>query len=311
MVRSAVAAGLAGLLAGAAPAAAFSPAVLDSVVAVIPERPAEGGAPGQGNPEGSAVAVLRGGYLATNVHVLGAARSVQVRLADGRLLAAAIVGRDAPTDIALLKVDADLPVLTPAPEPAIGARVCAVGNQFGMGLSVTCGVVSAVQRTATGFNAVEDFIQTDAAANPGSSGGALVDARGRLVGMVSAIFSADGDANIGVNFAASVELVLRVAVDLQALGRVVRGRAGLLVRDLVGAERARRPGARVTGVIAGGAAAVAGIAVGDVITAVGRRRVRRAADVTSAFFLRRVGEPFAVTLRRAGRGLTLTLSLRP
>ena len=147
-------------------------------------------------------------------------------------LAAEIIGRDPLTDIALLKIDMDLPLLIPGPEPALGDKVCALGNPSGLGLSLSCGVVSALHRTGTGFNPMEDFIQTDAAVNPGGSGGALLDGDDRLVGLVSAIFTKDSDANIGVNFAASHALVMRVTEDLAAHGRVIRGKSGLRVEDL-------------------------------------------------------------------------------
>ncbi len=198
----------------------FPRRVLDSVVSVLPEWPDAGARPEE--PEGSAVAILPGGYLATNVHVLGRAEKVTVRYPDGRLAAADIVGQDPLTDIALLRVDRNLPVLPVAPGPALGEPVCTVGNQFGLGLSVTCGSVSALHRTGTGFNPIEDFVQTDAVVNPGGSGGALVDRQGRLVGLISAIFTKDSDANIGINFAASTALVLRIVEDLAKHGRVLR-----------------------------------------------------------------------------------------
>ena len=163
---------IAGVASPPARAQSFSSETLKSVVSVLPEWPGFKGEPGREgrpkNPEGTAVAVLPGGYLATNVHVIGRAEKIDIRLEDGRVMPATIVGRDASTDLALLKVSVDLPVLPAAPEPVLGQRVCAVGNQFGMGLSVTCGVVSALHRTGTGFNEIEDFIQTDAVVNPGS-----------------------------------------------------------------------------------------------------------------------------------------------
>ena len=156
------------LLAG--PAAAFPAEVLQSVVSVLPDWPSD--VPFPERPEGSGTVVLPGGYIATNLHVLGRATAVNVRLHDGRVLPAEIVGGDPPTDIALLKIALDLPLLVPGPEPAFGDRVCALGNPFGLGLSLSCGVVSATRRTGTGFNPIEDFIQTDTAVNPGGSGGA-------------------------------------------------------------------------------------------------------------------------------------------
>ncbi len=285
-----------GLVAGAA--RSFEPRILESVVSVLPEWP--DGAGRGAAPEGSAVAVMEGGYLATNDHVLGGATRVEVRLPDGRLAPAEIVGRDRPTDIALIKIEADLPVPPAAPEPGLGDPVCAVGNQFGLGLSVTCGVVSAVRRSGVGFNPIEDFIQTDAVANPGGSGGALVDRQGRLVGMISAIFTKESDANIGVNFAASLPLVMRVTEDLKAHGRVIRARSGLRVEALSPAERRRQVGVRVRRTTPGGPAERAGMKAGDVITALGGRRIRRPSDIPSAIQLYRVGDSVPVDYRRDG-----------
>ncbi len=291
--------------AATAPGEAFEARVMDSVVSVLPLWPARPDDPEE--PEGSGVAILPGGYVATNVHVLGSAREVEVRLADGRVLPAEIVGRDPPTDIALIRVAEPLPVLDPAPEPALADPVCAVGNQFGLGLSVTCGVVSALHRTGTGFNPVEDFVQTDATVNPGGSGGALVDAEGRLVGLLSAIFTKRSDADIGINFAASTALVLRVVEDLRAYGRVRRGRTGLRVAPLEGTARRTVVGARVVAVR--DAAADAGLAPGDIILRVGERAIRRPEDVTSAFALHRVGDRVPVVYRRDRASATTVLEL--
>ena len=161
-------------------------------------------------PEGTAVAIKPGGYLVTNFHVIRRALSISVRLTDGRLLTAEVVGVDPLTDLALIKVPEDITVLPIGQEPPLADPVCAIGNQFGLGLSVTCGVVSATHRTGTGFNQIEDFIQTDATVNPGASGGALVNDQNQLIGVLSAIFTKKSDANLGVNFAASTRLVLRV-----------------------------------------------------------------------------------------------------
>lgn len=297
-------------------AEAFSPDILKSVVSVLPEWPGYGGGdaanPGRPkNPEGSAVAILPGGYLATNVHVLGAATKIKIRLDDGRLLAGTIIGRDPRTDIALIKAPIDLAVPPFGPEPKLGGRVCAIGNQFGLGLSVTCGVASALHRTGTGFNPVEDFIQTDAVVNPGGSGGALVDDDGRLVGLVSAIFTKDSDANIGVNFASSLDLVLRVARDLKKHGRVVYGKSGVVVRALTEIEREALSGAMVARVTLDGAGAKAGLQPGDILTTVGRRRILKTSDVPGAFHLNRPGASIPISFLRDGRPKTTTLVLAP
>lgn len=299
-----VAAGLAVVLASL-PVQAFETKVLDSVVSVLPlwpghQRGGQPQVPPGTAPEGTATAIRAGGYLVTALHVVARATAITVRLPDGREMAAELVGRDPPTDLAVLRVAADLPPLPEAPEPALGAAVCAVGNAFGLGLSVSCGVVSALHRSGTGFNPIEDFVQTDASVNPGASGGPLVDRQGRLVGILSAIFTKEADADIGVNFAASVALVRRVTDDLIDRGRVIRARAGLRVADLEVAERNRLVGARVLSVAPGGAAAAAGVAAGDVILRVGARQVRKASDVVSALQLTRPGERVSVTVLRGG-----------
>jgi len=295
---------------------AFEAKVLQSVVSVLPLWPghAQGGqpqVPPGSAPEGTAVAILPGGYFVTALHVVEKATAITLRLPDGRHIPAELVGRDRATDLALLKAAAELPVLPDAPEPALGAPVCAVGNQFGLGLSVTCGVVSALHRSGTGFNAIEDFVQTDASANPGVSGGALVDGRGRLVGIVSAIFTKDSDADIGINFAASIALVRRVVTDLAAHGRVKWAKSGLRAADLNRDERGRLAGARVTRIQPGSAAARAGLRAGDLLHKIGERPVRRASDVTGALALARPGARLELEILRKGNAQKLTLELPP
>ncbi len=300
------------------PAAAetFQPKVLKSIVSVLPLWPGlpRGGQPqlqpGEA-PEGTAVAIAPGGYLATAHHVVGRALSITVRLPDGREVPARLVGRDPPSDLALLKIETELPPLPYGPEPTLASPVCAVGNQFGLDLSVSCGVVSAVHRAGTGFNAIEDFIQTDAAVNPGSSGGALVDPQGRLVGLLSAIFAKESDANIGVNFAASAALVRRVMDDLMAYGEVRRGRPGFGIGPLEDEERARYSGLRLWGLQPGGAAAAAGLKVGDLVTAIDGRPVRKVPEAMGAIHLKRPGEVVEITVLRDEKPLTLRLTLDP
>ncbi len=306
------------LLAALAPSAAraFEARVLDSVVSVLPLWPGQpqGGQPDLPPgvaPEGTAVAIAPGGYLATALHVVDKALEVSVRLPDGRHLPAELVGKDPASDLALLKVAAELPPLRYAPEPSIGDPVCAVGNQFGLDLSVTCGVVSALHRAGTGFNPIEDFVQTDAVVNPGASGGALVDAEGRLVGLLSAIFTMESDANIGINFAASAALLRRVMDDLLAYGQVRRARAGMSLEELAPEERAERVGLRVGGVQPGGAAEAAGVRAGDLLTAVDGRRVVKVAEAIAAIQMKRPGETVELTLQRGGKSRELGLTLPP
>lgn len=184
-----------------------------SVVTVEPTWPGHKrpgfGAPKGTAPEGSGVVILEPGLIATAAHVVARATSVTIRDSEGNRVDAEIVAIDVPADIALLRTDTKLVPLTIAPQrPPTGAHVCAIGNAFGLDLSITCGIISARARSGIGFNPIEDFIQTDAAVNPGASGGALVDEDGRLVGLVSAIFTKQSDANAGVNFAISADLLM-------------------------------------------------------------------------------------------------------
>ncbi|MCP4329436.1 MAG: PDZ domain-containing protein [Alphaproteobacteria bacterium] len=294
---------------------ALPPESLDSVVSVLPLWPghARGGTgdPMADAPEGSGIVIEAGGYIATAAHVVDRATDIQVRLSNGLVLAATAIASDPATDIAVLKIDLDAPVFERALPPALGEPVCAIANQFGLDLSVTCGVVSAVNRAGTGFNIIEDFIQTDATVNPGASGGALVDMEGRLVGMLSAIFTRQSDADIGVNFAVSARLLDRVAQDLIAYGKVVRGRPGVRVAPLDEAARGQFSGVRVIGVSENSAAAGAGIRSGDIITAIDRRKIRTESDILSAFHLNRPGQAITVSLIRDGELFDATFILDP
>ncbi len=284
-----------------------------SVVRIKPDWPlaARGrdasGAPR--DPQGTGIAILPDGYIATNVHVIGAATDVDVMLEDGRTLKAEVVGRDQMTDIALLKVPTDLPVPEMATNPRLAEPVCAIGNQFGLGLSVTCGVVSALGRSGMGFNPVEEFVQTDAAVNPGGSGGALVNRQAQLVGMVSAIFTKQSDADIGVNFATSVSLLMRVVEDLKAHGRVLRAIAGFKAAPLPPDLESQSGGALVEGVTVNGPAFVAGLEAGDVITRIDGRPVRAMPSVEAQIFMKRPGQTIELTTRRGSETRELTFVL--
>ncbi len=303
------------LLAGvqAPPAQALPAETLESVVSVLPVWPGrpQGGAgtrPGIA-PEGSGV-VLKPGLVATAWHTVEPARRIDVRLSDGRILPARLVAKDAASDIALLRVDARLRPIGVAPAPQLAEPACAIANAYGLGLSVTCGVVSALHVTDAGFNAVEDFVQTDAAANPGSSGGALVDRQGRLVGMMSAIFaSSDGDTNIGVNFAVSTDLLMRVVEALISDGRVEYPAPGWRLAA-AGHDRPASVAAPMVGAVSeGGPADAAGIQPGDAILKIGQRRVRTPRDAIAAFaVIRDPGAPVDIVLLRDGRQRVVPLS---
>ena len=163
--------------------------------------------------------------------------------------------------------------------------VCAVGNQFGLGLSVTCGVVSAIGRSGTGFNPIEDFVQTDASINPGGSGGPLLDQNTQLVGMVSAIFTKQSDADIGVNFATSTRLLMRVVTDLRDHGRVQRGQVGFRAGPIPPPLNQNITGAMVSRVDPDGAAFKAGLDAGDIITHVNGDQITHPGALEMAIFM--------------------------
>jgi serine protease Do len=222
---------------------------------------------------GSGVIVSKDGHILTNNHVVDGADEVKVALlGDKREFTAKVVGRDPKTDIAVLKIDAgELPPLTLAASDkvAVGDVVLAVGNPFGIGQTVTMGIVSATRRGGMGIEEYEDFIQTDASINPGNSGGALVDTDGRLVGICTAILSRSGG-NQGVGFAVPMDLARSVMEQILKKGRVVRGYLGVSIQDVTPELRKEFSvpegrGALIGGVIDGGSAAEAGLKSGDVI----------------------------------------------
>ncbi|HVS76498.1 MAG TPA: trypsin-like peptidase domain-containing protein [Steroidobacteraceae bacterium] len=273
------------------------------------------GLPGQGPDEhpfastGSGVIVdARRGYILTNAHVVDHATGITVTLQDGRNLKGRIVGADPPTDIAVVKVDAHGLTqirLGDSARLAVGDFVVAIGNPFGLPHSVTSGIVSGLRRSGFSPDDYEDYIQTDASINPGNSGGALVDLRGHLVGINTAILSGNGD-NIGIGFAIPVDTAERVMRQLIEYGAVRRGQLGLSVYAVT-PEVARSLGLRhaagglVSQVSPGSPADKAGIRAGDVITAVAGQRVASNTDLRNAIGFLRVGDAVAIDLLRDGR----------
>lgn len=279
-----------------------------SVVSVLPQRPPD--ARRLEEPEGSGVAVLDGRTIVTALHVVDRALSIRVRTAQGEIMEAKLVARDRATDLAILSLRTPVtPIRLTAKAPVLGQPVCAIGNAFGLGLSVTCGVVSGVHRAGIGFNAIEDFVQTDAAVNPGASGGALVTRDGKLVGLLSAIFTKTSDANTGVNFAVSAALVDRVSRRLRDGGRMAWPFSGM--RLVAAPERSAtgRMAARVVTVKPGSPADKAGLKPGDLIVRAGARRVRKPADFVSALAATAVPAVLSVVIVRAGRERALELKL--
>ena len=229
---------------------------------------------------GSGVIVSQDGFILTNHHVIEAADEIQVAMPDGKTMEAKVVGTDPETDLAVLKVkQTKLPAITFAKAETlrVGDVVLAIGNPFGVGQTVTMGIVSALGRSHLGINTFENYIQTDAAINPGNSGGALVDVAGNLVGVNTAIFSRSGG-NLGIGFAIPVSIVRQVMEQIIAHGAVTRGWVGIEVQE-ISPEIAESfnlkstEGALIAGVLRGGPADRAGIHPGDVLVAVGGKPV--------------------------------------
>ena len=258
---------------------------------------------------GSGVIVSAAGYVLTNNHVIEEADEIEVVLNDGRKSVAKVIGTDPETDLAILKVElTDLPVITLGNSDAleIGDQVLAIGNPFGVGQTVTSGIVSALGRTQLGINTFENFIQTDAAINPGNSGGALVDVNGHLMGINTAIYSRSGG-SMGIGFAIPTSTARNVLDAIVRDGQVTRGWIGVEPQELT-AELAESfglaPGSGVviTGVLQSGPAAQAGIRPGDVITAVAGKPVTSVPQLLSAVAALQPGtaSPLDVT-RRDGK----------
>ncbi len=279
---------------------------MKSVVSVLPEWPRD--ARRLEEPEGSGVVMLDGKTIVTALHVVDKALSIRVRTLQGDIFPARLSGRDRASDIAILAIDTVLPALALAKrEPRLGEKVCAIGNAFGLGLSVACGVVSGINRAGVGFNRIEDFIQTDAAVNPGASGGALVTGDGEFVGMLSAIFTKKSDANIGVNFAVSAALTGDVARQLRGTGRVRRPISGLRLEAVPGKGETGRLGARVAALKPGSLGERAGLKEGDIILRAGGRRVRKPADFVSAMSRLLRADALEIEIDRGGSKQTLRL----
>ena len=266
---------------------------------------------------GSGVIVDAGrGYVLTNSHVVAAAQEIQVTLKDRRTYPARLIGSDPETDIALLKIDApDLSAvaLGDSDRLEVGDVVIAIGNPFGLGQTVTSGIVSALGRGGLGIEGYEDFIQTDASINPGNSGGALVDSNGELVGINTAILGPTGG-NIGIGFAVPVNMARTVMAQLIEHGEVRRGQLGVVIQDLTPDLAAAmdldlRGGAVVTGVESGSAAEQAGLRQGDVIVEVNGLPIEDAADLRNLVGLMPLGAELEIGLYREDGRRSVTASV--
>lgn len=269
---------------------------------------------------GSGVIVNTDGYILTNHHVVVAADEIEVALADGRTAPAKIVGSDPDTDLAVIRVNLkNLPPITfgNSDKTEVGDVVLAIGNPFGVGQTVTMGIVSAVGRTHLGINTFENFIQTDAPINPGNSGGALVDTNGNLIGINSAIFSKSGGSQ-GIGFAIPESLVKQVMEQIIKQGEVTRGWLGVSMRDM-NPETAQAfnlpniPGTLVIGVLRNGPADRAGIQPGDILVGVNGKTLLDSSAVLTYVAQLQPGSQAQVSLMRNNteRKVTVTIAKRP
>ena len=280
----------------------------------LPEQPRER----YSQSLGSGVVVdAKNGYILTNQHVIDRAEEIAVNLHDGRTLKAELVGADTETDLAVIKVVPDklidLP-LSDSDKLRVGDFVVAIGNPFGLGQTVTSGIVSALGRSGLGIEGYEDFIQTDASINPGNSGGALVNLRGELIGLNTAILSQSGG-NVGIGFAIPSNMARQIMEQLIKFGDVQRGSLGAQAQDLTpelaaAFGLAEHQGAVVTQVSPGSAADKAGLQAGDIITHVNKRPVRNSGDVRTFIGLLPVGREVELTVRRNGMSTTLKAEIK-
>ena len=269
---------------------------------------------------GSGVIVSASGYILTNNHVVESADEIEVVLNDSRRARAKVIGTDPETDLAVLKIELDrLPAIVLGSSDAlqVGDQVLAIGNPFGVGQTVTSGIISALGRNQLGINTFENFIQTDAAINPGNSGGALVDTSGNLLGINTAIYSPSGG-SMGIGFAIPVATAKLVLEGIVKDGQVTRGWIGVEPNDL-SPELAEtfgvkaKEGVIITGVLQDGPAARAGIKPGDVITQVAGKPVSNVADLLSNVAALKPGtaSKFSVLRRDSQVELAVTPSVRP
>jgi serine protease DegQ len=273
---------------------------------------------------GSGVIVTTNGYVLTNNHVVAAADEIEVALSDGKKLLAKVVGSDPETDLAVLRIDAGkMPAISFGSSDAlrVGDIVLAIGNPFGVGQTVTSGIVSALGRTGLGINTFENFIQTDAAINPGNSGGALIDAAGNLVGINTAIISPErgGPAgSIGIGFAVPVSTAKMVLEQIVKNGSVTRGWIGVEAQEITppiaesfSLDDTR--GALITGVLRGGPADKGGVKPGDILVEVQGKPVADPAGMLNLVAALAPGQAAKLKVKRQGRDIeaSITVGRRP
>jgi serine protease DegQ len=272
------------------------------------------------NSLGSGVIVSEQGLILTNDHVVASADEIEVALADGRKLSAKVVGTDPDTDLAVLKVEAEkLPAITFAASEKlnVGDVVLAIGNPFGVGQTVTQGIVSALGRNHLGINTYENFIQTDASINPGNSGGALIDAEGNLVGINSAIYSRNGG-SMGIGFAIPASLAKQVMEQIAVHGSVTRGWIGIEAQDITPelAESFKLNQARgslIAGILRNSPADLAGLKAGDVLLAINGREVNDSSGMLNLIAALKPNEKAVLKIARNEKEIkvNITVGKRP
>jgi Do/DeqQ family serine protease len=278
--------------------------------------PPESGPREESSGLGSGVIVSADGFILTNNHVIEAADQIEVALNDGRKFPAEVVGRDPESDLAVLRIReaGTLKPITFAPNDTlrVGDVVLAIGNPFGVGQTVTMGIVSGLGRSRLGINTFENYIQTDAAINPGNSGGALVDSEGNLVGINTAIYSNSGG-SLGIGFAIPASLALDVFRQIVAEGQVTRGWIGVEIQE-VSAEMAASfglpvGGALIAGVLRGGPAERGGLQPGDVLMRVEGKPMRTAREVLDTVSSLQPGHRATVNLWRERKEVELGIEI--
>ena len=267
---------------------------------------------------GSGVIVSPEGLILTNHHVIEGADEIEVAFADGRKRNAKLIGSDPETDIAVLKIDAtDLPspiTLGKMESVQVGDVVLAIGNPFGVGQTVTSGIVSALGRNQLGINTFENFIQTDAAINPGNSGGALVDTKGNLIGINTAIYSRSGG-NMGIGFAIPINIAKQVMESILTNGSVTRGWIGVepqnLSKELAESLNLSKDtaGVLISGVLEGGPADKAGMKPGDVLTQVNDQAVNDVVTLLNRIAQTSPGDEAKINLLRKGKEISLKVQV--
>lgn len=264
---------------------------------------------------GSGVILSKNGYIVTNYHVVSAATKITVKTIDGKIYKAKLIGSDPKTDLAVIKIKADnlKPVtIADSAKLQVGDLTLAIGNPFGLKESVTAGIVSALNRDSIGLNSYENFIQTDAAINPGNSGGALVDMKGRLIGINSAILTRSG-ANNGIGFAIPSNMMKFVVTSLIKKGKVVRGYLGVMISN-VGSGKTKlygiSHGVLINKVEPHSAASQAGLKPGDIIVAINGENVSNAGELRNKIAFKGAGSEVTLKIYRNGTFKTIKATLK-